>query len=158
MAGSSTSPRSHSCGVVAASSALSSSRISPQHTARTPTSRTFCSTTSSTRPSTRLNLAGETSSPRGLSGAFPHLHSPPLSASSTDTVQKTYQPTCCKLNVTTSALTPSSSSLSLQARNTPKESTSTSTGLEGEAMSRLRHTLRKVGCSFLLRPGWIACP
>jgi 6-phosphogluconate dehydrogenase len=40
-------------------------------TARTPSSRTCCSTTSSTRLSTRPSLAGETSSPRALSGVSP---------------------------------------------------------------------------------------
>ena len=51
-AGSSRSPRSPSCGAVAASSVPSSSRTSPTPTAATPTLRTCSSTTSSTRPST----------------------------------------------------------------------------------------------------------
>ncbi|KAB8234935.1 6-phosphogluconate dehydrogenase, partial [Aspergillus alliaceus] len=127
-AGSSTSLPLPSCGVVAVSSAPSSSRISPTPTAATPTLRTFSSTTSSSPPSPRLRAAGETLSARVLSGvSLPPLSALP-SASTTDTAPRTFPPTCCRLSVTTSVLTPSASSLSTPTRTTPRARTSTLTG------------------------------
>jgi hypothetical protein len=78
------------------------------------------------------------SSPRVLCGASPPLLSAPRSASTMVTAQRTCPPTCSRHSVTTSAHTPSGSSLNAPTSNTRRARTSTSTGPEGVVTSLLR--------------------
>lgn len=129
-------------------------------TVPTPTSRTCSSTTSSTRLSIKRSPAGESElpghiitqfsanqstalSPRVLFGVSPLPLSALLYPSTTATGPRISPPTFSRHSVTTSVPTLSVSSPNTLARPTPRARTSTSTGLDEEAMCLLRRTTHK---------------
>ena len=96
---------------------------------RSLSSKIFCSTTSSTKLSTRRNQAGETSSVRALCGVSHYLPSVPHSVSLMGTAQKICPPISCKLNEIILARTPSRSNQNMPLRSIQMAKTSMSTGL-----------------------------
>ena len=112
-------------------------------TGRSLISRISCSTTSSTKLSTRRNQAGETSLVRALCGVFRYLLSVPHSASSMDTAPKIYPPISYKLSEITLAHTPSRSSQNMPLRSILRAKISMSIGLEEVETSLHQHTKHK---------------